>query len=131
MKPNTNPEVGSIISISNRDFVTGHGRKHDIRLWRLLSGDEEPRVTRTETIRGPHRSAIKALAMSDNTLWSSSGCQLVGTDIRSMKTALEPIIRASSSISQIHYHQRFLVLEVRVRFRSGVITDALAQDARP
>ena len=123
-KPDTDPGINSIISIGDRGFITGHN-KH-IRLWRLLLEDEEPRVTCTETIEGRHKSDVKALAISDNTLWSSSACQLLGTDIRRMKTVLEPIIRASCSITQIHYHKRFLVLEVRVRFRMGVITDALA-----
>jgi len=118
MKPHTDPGINSIVSIGDRDFITGHD-KHIIRLWRLLLEDEELRVTCTEAIKGRHNSAVKALAISDNTLWSSSACQLLGTDIHRMKTVLEPIIRASSSITQIQYHQHFLVLEVRVRFRMG------------
>jgi len=125
MQSKISPCINSIISISNRDFVTGNDR-HIIRLWRLHSEEEEPQVTRTEAIKGRHKSAVRALAMGGDTLWSASGYNLLGTDILSRKTALEPIVRASSSISQIHCHQHFLILEVRVRFRLGFITDALA-----
>jgi hypothetical protein len=126
MKLKNEPSIKSIISIGDRDFITGHD-KHIIRFWRLLSEDEDLQVTRTGDIKGRHRSAVNALAMSGNTLWSSSGCRLLGTDTLRMQTVLEPIIRASSTISQIHYQQRFLILEVRVRSRLRVITDALAQ----
>ena len=125
MKPNIDPGINTIIHISNRDFVTGNN-KHVIRLWRLLPEEEGPQVTLTESIKGLHKSAVKALAMGGNTLWSSSGCRLLGTDIRSMQTVLDPIIRSSNLISQIHYHERFLILEVGMWVPLGVTTDALA-----
>ena len=113
MRPYIDPGINVIVPISNRDFVTGNENRV-IRLWRLLSEEEEPRITRNQVIRGCHKSPVKALAMSGNTLWSSSGYYLLGTDIRSMETVLKPIMRASSSISQIHCHQRLLILEVCV-----------------
>ncbi|SRR5258706_8198537 len=129
MKPSIGPGINTIISIGDRDFVTGNN-KHIIRFWRLLSDEEGPQVTRIEAIKGRHKSAVNALAMGDHTLWSSSGYHLLGTDVRTMQTVLEPITRASRSISQIHYHQRFLILEVRARIRLGVMTDALAHRPR-
>lgn len=125
MKPKVDPGINTIIPISNRDFVTGD-KEHVIRLWRLLSEEEGPQVIRTESIKGRHKSAVKALAIGGNTLWSSSGCGLLGIDVRSMQTVLDPIIRASSSISQIHYHERFLILEVGMWIPLRVTTDALA-----
>lgn len=111
------PKITSIVPATPTTFITGD-ENHLIQLWRFRRQGELLTVDKVgDAISDSHSSAISSIAIGRNdTLWSAAGRKLLGTDIRSSRTVFGPNRRASSKITQLHFHEDSLLLEVFVWF---------------
>jgi hypothetical protein len=85
-----------------------------IRQWSFTRERGRPTIVKAgELLSHSHRSTVASMAMGQNdVLWSAAGCRLLGTDIRNSRTFFPPTQKASRMITQVHFHEGSLLLEV-------------------
>ena len=90
-----------------------------IQLWRFRGEGELPTIHRVGgVIAGSHTTAISSIAMGrGDVLWSAAGNKLLGTDIRRFPRTIFKLERRSNTrITQLHFYEGLLLLEVFVWF---------------